>query len=635
MIDNRLRQIVQSEIEAIAPSQGDLTDVLRRGRRRRRTRYVAQTLGVTAVIGLIGVSGWIGTRGVRAPEVAAPEEVADLSLIVADGDGPGALADRLALLGGPPVVAGTATHLGSVATPTGRFDIVSHRSIGGDPRFPDTEVTCNAVVSMDADWSEAGCDGPLVDMSGYGYGANDIGYTVFIESPQGSSHATVTTGNGKTIDIRLASTTNLVFALWELSWGPPERIDFTDDPGNMIDSLLFHDVETAPASAATQPPTTRTPAPTTLFVEFRERLDERIASGRLDLGTIDRLWTEAEVLAKQPPNAAMAEEAMGELDRARVEQLVDLPPALSEYRDVLGAALIARDVDSRIAARRLLAGLDKSQSLSDDEHNLIQSILGALMDVQHEVLRLDILESGRIGPALDPDRLPELPDRVLLVHWADLSGWYNLAVLVGLDGVPIGYLDDQSIWEIDVEGGKVVYEPVPDPGPDNMEGCVVSWSDSDRDYLICEDSTTYDSVALRSEIRVRYLDGTEQRVAGPATLPTQSADRPVGSWGWAMPSPQGDALLAGWSGECSIGSAHIIANGSTVRAGRQEAPFNESYPLGWLDNDRALIVVTSSACSIQVDAAGIYTMTTDGGIEPVYLTTTGGATARLIETAAP
>ncbi len=247
MIDNRLRQIVQSEIEAIDPSQGDLADVLRRGRRRRRTRFVAQTLGVTAVIGLIGISGLIGTRGVRAPEVAAPEAAADLALIVADGDGPGPLAERLALLGGPPVVAGTATHLGSVATPSGRFDIVSYRSIGGDPRFPDTEVTCNAVVSVDADWSEASCDGPLVDMSGYryGYGIGDVGYTVFMNSPDGTANATVTTANGQTIYIQTASTTDFIFAVWDLSWGPPDGIGFIDDHGNTIERLSFDDIETA------------------------------------------------------------------------------------------------------------------------------------------------------------------------------------------------------------------------------------------------------------------------------------------------------------------------------------------------------------------------------------------------------
>ncbi len=259
MIDNRLRQLIQSEIEAIAPDRGDLTDVLRRGRRRQRTRYVTQTLGVAAVIGLIGVWGLIGTRGGRVLEVAAPEQPADLSLVVVDGDGPGEFAERLALPSGPPVVPGSATHLGSVTVEAGRLDIVSYRSVGGNPRFPNAEGTCDAVVSEDVDWGEAVCRYDPSEIDGIGYGRGDDGYTLFHDSPEGTVLVTVTTANGKTIDIETASTTNLVFALWETSWGPPEWADFKDVQGNVIERITFDDIETSPTTLT--PTTTATPAP--------------------------------------------------------------------------------------------------------------------------------------------------------------------------------------------------------------------------------------------------------------------------------------------------------------------------------------------------------------------------------------
>lgn len=375
--------------------------------------------------------------------------------------------------------------------------------------------------------------------------------------------------------------------------------------------------------------------PSARFVEFREQIDARIAGGQLNLGAIDRFWTEGQGLLGYPTDVTLIEVAMSELAAARTAQLADLPPVLEEHRDVLTAALVDRDTDLRIVASRALATLSDQDSLSDTDRNLVQSILDALSDVRPVILRADILASGRIGPALDPERLPDLPDSLLLVHWTDGFEWPDLVVLVGLDGIPLGYLDDHSIWGMELEGGKVVSEAPIGPPPDDMEGCMVAWSDEDREYLICEDSTSYDTVALRAEIRIRYPDGTEERLAGAAhTRPDSPRDPVAGLWVWLTPSPAGDALLGGWSGECSIGSAHMVVDGETLPAGGGDAPFHESYPLGWLDNDHALIVMTASACSIPMDAAGVYTMTVDGDIEPLYLTSTGGAIARLIKTTA-
>lgn len=98
-----------------------------------------------------------------------------------------------------------------------------------------------------------------------------------------------------------------------------------------------------------------------------------------------------------------------------------------------------------------------------------------------------------------------------------------------------------------------------------------------------------------------------------------------------MPSPDGTAVLGQWSGECEAPSAHMIHMGNvTVGFGNDGELWPESWALGWREDGVALAAITWGACSSQPHGSGVFTVTRDGGIAPLYPTTTGGVIAQLI-----
>ncbi len=271
MIDRNLRDHVRSEIDAIAPDQGDLATVMRRGRRRRLTRYTFQTFGITAAVGLIGVAGLVGLRGGQpdegtptsvvpettlAPEVTMPPDqdaVTAIALTMQPGDGSGATAERLVQFVGPPVIDGSAEHLGWIETNGGRFDIVSLRSSPGDPYFPNDSVACRGVVNETSGFSLAKCDtddGEAEQQSGYLVDSDS--YSVFVEIPPLATGVRILTINGQTIEVDSADT-GFVFVRWELAWGPPESLAFVDDSGQSIQGTDYSGPVFAEAASPTEP----------------------------------------------------------------------------------------------------------------------------------------------------------------------------------------------------------------------------------------------------------------------------------------------------------------------------------------------------------------------------------------------
>ncbi len=174
--------------------------------------------------------------------IAAAEGAPDLTLVVSPGPGPGAEADALAGLVGPPdIVEGTAEILGSVLADGIRFEIITFQSVGQDPdRAPDEESTCVAVVAGESRFSHAVCQ-PGADLpapgSIGGWGSDDDFYWITEMTPDVFERAIVTTTLGRTIEIQQAQ--KVVFAVWPVSWGPPQSLAFTDQAGKNLRTIEY------------------------------------------------------------------------------------------------------------------------------------------------------------------------------------------------------------------------------------------------------------------------------------------------------------------------------------------------------------------------------------------------------------
>lgn len=386
--------------------------------------------------------------------------------------------------------------------------------------------------------------------------------------------------------------------------------------------------------------TTVAAQPSTEAQRLLDDVTDAASEGTLRLDTIDMYWEQALALTGEQENGDIAEQIMAVLSPALDEQLAKLSGPIERHGDLFAAAIVDRDFDSRAAAYEALneiisrgGGFEPDPTSAYGLHSRLQD------DVAAELVRREALASGNVGPALDPDDLPPLPDRLLLVQWSDGFYWPNLVVLVGLDGEPIGYLDGYTLSDdgrMSIAGGEIVenlpYEQVPQLA--EGEECLISYETIDRVYLICNDTTSYDDPAWAAEVRVEYADGTTERIGGAGYVyPELDPAQPVaGYWVRVYPSPDGSAVLGQWSGECETPSAHMIYDGAVSDGvGVAGDVWPESWALGWRDDGLALVVLTGGPCSSDpIDDSGVYTWSPQGDLEPLYLTSTGGVIATLI-----
>jgi hypothetical protein len=107
--------------------------------------------------------------------------------------------------------------------------------------------------------------------------------------------------------------------------------------------------------------------------------------------------------------------------------------------------------------------------------------------------------------------------------------------------------------------------------------------------------------------RLHVADG---RAIHLPTPPGMTVDgEPSGHWRFALLAPDGNHILAQWSGECEIPTAYLF----TMQAGaavpvtgataRDATP--ESFALGWTCDDRALVVLPEGACGNGINRPGV------------------------------
>ncbi len=111
---------------------------------------------------------------------------------------------------------------------------------------------------------------------------------------------------------------------------------------------------------------------------------------------------------------------------------------------------------------------------------------------------------------------------------------------------------------------------------------------------------------------IRVLDDPAINLPTPPEMMVDG--EPTGHWRFALLAPDGDRVLAQWSGECEVPVAYI----STLQAGTpmpvtgdsQDVP--ESFALGWTHGDRALVWLPAGSCGTGTEQPGVYAFDASG-----------------------
>jgi hypothetical protein len=215
------------------------------------------------------------------------------------------------------------------------------------------------------------------------------------------------------------------------------------------------------------------------------------------------------------------------------------------------------------------------------------------------VIALVAAATALAGPAaLDPERLPVLPER-------GLARYTKAGVeLQTMRGVPLGVLPRLSLapdvaisrdllmrdrrgslFLLDRRARRV--RQISD-GPPRRRACRVTDRRGGRALVVC-----------KAAIKLRTPSG---RLRVAAKAPGR-----IGHWERAAFAPRGNAFFAQWSAECEIPVAFLIADGVMRPFGARKYPdVPSSMALGWLPNGSAVVHFPESACGRTHRPAGVY-----------------------------
>lgn len=187
-------------------------------------------------------------------------------------------------------------------------------------------------------------------------------------------------------------------------------------------------------------------------------------------------------------------------------------------------------------------------------------------------------------------------------------------ILLSFDGQELGsakastpFLRQPGVEVVAIRPGVPLLElAAPDPA-ETPEGC--------------------EGAAGRGGLRVALCGGSEQireRVVtvdstGASTVLAEAApgSQGIGHWQWALPSPDGQWVLAQWSGECESPTAFLVpTDGSEIRTASGATDLGagrESMGAGWTPDGRAIVRFYGGICGSGIDEPGTYLVDPETG----------------------
>ena len=147
-----------------------------------------------------------------------------------------------------------------------------------------------------------------------------------------------------------------------------------------------------------------------------------------------------------------------------------------------------------------------------------------------------------------------------------------------------------------------------------MRGCEVG----PPGFRRCGVPTSAEDGGLPTRSSIEHLreDGTWQEIAGHVGY--SPPEGWVGHWASLALSPDGETILARWSGECETSTAYFVSVGSgkprPVTGERDLSKAPESSPIGWAKDGRARVRLFASACGIAAHRPGVYLIDPDTGV---------------------
>jgi hypothetical protein len=115
--------------------------------------------------------------------------------------------------------------------------------------------------------------------------------------------------------------------------------------------------------------------------------------------------------------------------------------------------------------------------------------------------------------------------------------------------------------------------------------------------------------------RAKHLHVADREAIDIPTPPGMIVNgKPSGHWRFAILSPDGNRILAQWSGECEVPIAYVVTlqSGPPVPVTGESSNVSESIALGWTRGDRALIWLPSGACAPGARQPGVYAFDASG-----------------------
>ena len=109
--------------------------------------------------------------------------------------------------------------------------------------------------------------------------------------------------------------------------------------------------------------------------------------------------------------------------------------------------------------------------------------------------------------------------------------------------------------------------------------------------------------------RADHLHSTDEHAIHLPTPPGMFVNgAPAGHWRFALLSPDGNRVLAQWSGECEVPRAYVatLQSGAPVPVTGEASRVPESFALGWTRGDRALVWLPAGACASGAEQPGVY-----------------------------